>query len=67
MYKKHHISDQLVHWLVLLKERRIQVMGLALESIFGGHIREEKTRERIRLSFVWPKMRRDFVKLCKLC
>src|SRR6218665_293836 len=30
-------------------------------------ISEEKTRERIKLSFVWPKMRQEIDKLCKCC
>src|SRR6218665_3494065 len=34
---------------------------------FGGDIGEEKTRERIKLSFVWPKMRRELDKFCKSC
>ena len=53
--------------MVLPKERRIKVMSLAHEEPFGGHLGEEKTRERIKLSFVWPKMRRENDKFCKSC
>src|SRR6218665_494505 len=42
-------------------------MSLAHEEPFGGHLGEEKTRERIKLSFVWPKMRREIDKFCKSC
>ena len=53
--------------MVLPKERRIKVMSLAHEEPFGEHLEEEKTRERIKLSFVWPKMRREFCKSCEKC
>ena len=42
-------------------------MSLAHEEPFGGHLGEEKTRERIKLSFIWPKMRREIDKFCKSC
>src|SRR6218665_853060 len=42
-------------------------MSLAHEEPFGGHLGEEKTRERIKLSFVWPKLRREIDKFCKSC
>src|SRR6188768_1963864 len=65
LYKRYRILEQTIYQLVLPKERRIKVMELAHESVFGGHLGEEKTRERIKLSFTWPKMRRDIVKFCK--
>src|SRR6218665_2834997 len=67
LYKKHRTLDQVIYQLVLPKERRIKVMSLAHEEPFGGHLGEEKTRERIKLSFVWPKMRREIDKFCKSC
>src|SRR6218665_3383309 len=67
LYKRHRILDQIIYQVVLSKERRIKVMSLAHEEPFGGHLREEKTRERIKLSFVWPKMRREIDKFCKSC
>src|SRR5688572_23959433 len=67
LYKRYRILEQTIYQLVLPKERRIKVMELAHESVFGGHLGEEKTRERIKLSFTWPKMRRDIVKFCKSC
>ena len=42
-------------------------MSLAHEEPFGGHFGEEKTRERIKLSSVWPKMKREIDKFCKSC
>src|SRR6218665_2825339 len=56
-------TDQVIYQVP--KERRIKVMSLAHEEPFGGHLGEEKMRERIKLSFVWPKMRREIDKFCK--
>src|SRR6218665_3810953 len=67
LYKKHRIPDQVIYQVVLPKERRIKVMSLAHEEPFGGHLGEEKTRERIKLSFFWLKMRREIDKFCKSC
>src|SRR6218665_2614888 len=67
LYKKHRILDEVIYQVVLPKERRIKVMSLAHEEPFGGHLGKEKTRERIKLSFVWPKMRRDIDKFWKSC
>src|SRR6218665_645115 len=71
LYKKHRVLDQVIYQLVLPKERRIKVMRKMVPHVqqqpFGGHLGEEKTRERIKLSFVWPKMRREIDKFCKSC
>src|SRR6218665_2862548 len=67
LYKKHRILDQVIYQVVLPKERRIKVMSLAHEEPFGGHLGDEQTGERINLSFVWPKMRREIDKFSKSC
>src|ERR1700735_1738497 len=67
LYREQEVLGQQNYQLVLPKERRLQVMSLAHDSNFGGHLAEEKTRERIQLSFVWPKMRSDIMKFCKSC
>lgn len=33
--------------------------------MYGGHAGEEKTKERIKLSFVGPQMKGNIVKFCK--
>jgi len=43
------------------------VMELLHESVFGKHLGEKETRERIKLSYVWPRMRRDVGEYCKSC
>src|SRR6218665_1485738 len=67
LYKRHRILDQVIYQVVYRKERRIKEMSLAHEDPFGGHLGDEKTKERIKLSFVWPKMRREIDKFCKSC
>jgi len=50
--------------------RRDSILRLAHESVFGGHLGERKTRERIRLSFYWPGLRKSVlchVQSCSNC
>ncbi|GFY29213.1 retrovirus-related Pol polyprotein from transposon 17.6 [Trichonephila clavipes] len=45
-------------------------MKLAHESVFGGHMRVKKTKERIKYNFFWPNMSgeiAEFVQTCKGC
>ena len=44
LHKRYRILDQTIYQLVLPKERRIKVMELAHDSVFGGHLGEEKTK-----------------------
>ena len=49
---------------------RDEVLKLAHDSVFGGHMGERKTFERVRLLFYWSNMRRhikDYVASCVLC
>jgi len=41
-----------VSQLCLPQNRRAKVLKLAHDSVFGGHMGEKKTRERIRLFFI---------------
>jgi len=50
--------------------KRNAVLQLAHDSVFGGHLAERKTREHIRLSFHWPKLRqsvKQYVTTCHDC
>jgi len=45
-------------------------MQMAHDSVFSGHLAEKKTRERIRLSFYWPKLQKDvkqYINTCQEC
>jgi len=46
---------------------QIQLMYLHHDTIFGGHFGTEKTFERIKTSYYWPKMRIDIENYCKSC
>ena len=50
--------------------RHVQVMRLAHEAITVGHLRGQKTSERIRLNFYWPSLKQDvfsFTASCQPC
>ena len=54
---KDKVEGQPVCQLCVPEGKREQVLCLAHDSVFGCHLCERKTRERIRLSFYWPGMR----------
>ena len=51
LYHQNKVEGKMVSQLCVSKCRRDKVLELAHDSIFGGHMGERKTRERIRLSF----------------
>jgi len=70
LYHKDKVEGQPVSQLCLPQSRRVKVLKLAHDSVFGGHMGEKKTRERIRLSFYWPGLRQsvhDYVSSCTSC
>ena len=58
LYHQDQVEGQNVCQLCVPQRRRAQVLRLVHESVFGGHLGERKTRERIRLSFYWPGLRK---------
>ena len=46
---------------------RARVMELAHESIVGGHLSSQKTRDRITSSFHWPGITSDVARFCRSC
>jgi len=45
-------------------------LKVAHDSVFGGHLWERKTIDRIRLSFYWSRMKpdvRDYTMSCTVC
>jgi len=58
LYRKDQVEGQPVSQLCVPEGRRVSVPRLAHDSVFGGHLDERKTRERIRLSFFWPELRK---------
>jgi len=56
--------------LCIPSAKRNVVMQMVHDSIFSGYLAEKKTRERIRLSFYWPKLRQDvkqYISTCQEC
>ena len=53
LYHNDKVEGQSICQLCVPECRR----DLAHDSVFGGHLGERKTGERIRLSFYWPKLR----------
>jgi len=67
LYHEDKVEGQLVSQLCLPQSRRVKVLKLAHDSVFGGHMGEKKTRERIHLSIYWPGLRQsvhDYVSSC---
>ena len=70
LYHQDKVEGQSVSQLCVPRSRRDKVMKLAHDSIFGDHMGERKTRERIRLSFYWPRLKpdvRDYTMSCEAC
>ena len=59
-------SDVVMQVVVPLKFRN-QVMKLAHESIFAGHLGNKKTCDRIQFHFFWPGMHADVGRYCRSC
>jgi len=59
LYHRDQVEGESVWQLCVPQFRRASLLRLAHESVFGGHLAERKTRERIRLSFYWPELRKS--------
>jgi len=59
LYHKNKVDGQPISQLCVPESKRVQVLKLAHDSVFGCHLGERKTRERVRLSFYWPMMRQS--------
>ena len=60
-------SDNTVEQVVVPKELRTQVMGLAHESLMGGHLGVKKIMDKIQASFYWPGIHGDITRYCRSC
>ncbi|XP_029836243.2 uncharacterized protein K02A2.6 [Ixodes scapularis] len=61
------IAGVKVRQLVLPRERREEVLQLAHESLWGGHMGPKKTKTRIKYSFFWPGMEKEVSEYCQSC
>ena len=67
LYHNDKAEDQSISQLCVPMCKRDRVRQLAHDSVFGGHLGERKTQERIRLLFHWPKMRQDIQQYVSTC
>jgi len=67
LYHKDNIAGQLVSQLVVPAGRRAAIFEVAHSSIFSGHLRERKTKQRTKMSFYWPGMSGQIKRWCAEC
>lgn len=67
LYHKENLLGQPVMQLVLPKSRRQEVLRLAHESNWGGHLGFRKTKARIKYTFYWPGIEGDVRAYCNSC
>ena len=67
LFHNDKVEGQSISQLCVPQGRRSNVLKLAHDSVFGGHMGERKTRERIRLSFYWPELRQSVHKYVASC
>jgi len=58
LYHQDIVGGIPVEQLMVPVNRRNEVIRLAHQTLTGGHIRAQKTRERLRLHFFFPGMRK---------
>jgi len=70
LYRKDKVEGQPVCQLCVPTTRREPILKLAHNSVYGGHLGERKTCQRIKLSFYWPGLKksvREYVMSCQDC
>jgi len=70
LYRKHKVEGQPVCQLCVPTTRREPILKLAHDSVYGGHLGERNTCQRIKLSFYWPGLKksvREYVMSCRDC
>ncbi|GFY54316.1 retrovirus-related Pol polyprotein from transposon 412 [Trichonephila inaurata madagascariensis] len=61
------LSQYVVKQVVLPTSKREEVMRVAHKIPLAGHLGESKTKERIKYSFFWPKLKQDVRSFCQSC
>ncbi|GFY33754.1 hypothetical protein TNCV_4594661 [Trichonephila clavipes] len=61
------ICGENVKQVVLPTCKREEVMRVAHEMPLAGHLGESKTKQRIKYSFFWPKLKQDVRSFCQSC
>ena len=55
------------HQVVVLQPHRQQVLSLAHDHPWSGHLGVTKTHDRVLKNFFWPKVKRDVAQYCRAC
>ena len=67
LYHLDEVGGHRIKQLCVPYGRRLQVMQMAHDSITSGHLASRKTRDRIRLNFYWPNLKRDVFSYTSSC
>ena len=67
LYRKTQMFGFQVYQLVVPESKRLEIMQLAHDSIYGGHFAAKKTLQRIQTNFYWPTMKTDVTKYTQSC
>jgi len=67
LYRKTRMYGFQIYQLVLPESKRLEVMKLAHDSLWGGHFATKKTLQRIHTNFYWPSMKQDISKYTQSC
>ncbi|KAJ8030015.1 hypothetical protein HOLleu_29581 [Holothuria leucospilota] len=58
---------RIYHQIVVPRTHRREILSIAHEMPFAGHLGVNKTYHRILNHFYWPKLKSDVAKFCKTC
>ncbi|KAJ8032641.1 hypothetical protein HOLleu_26214 [Holothuria leucospilota] len=58
---------RIYHQIVVRRTFRREILSIAHEMPFAGHLGVNKTYHRILNHFYWPKLKSDMAKFCKTC
>ncbi|GFY17186.1 retrovirus-related Pol polyprotein from transposon opus [Trichonephila clavipes] len=61
------ICGENIDQVVLPQCKREEVLKMAHDVPLGGHLGEQKTRQRIKYSFYWPTIKQDVKRFCESC
>ena len=67
LYHKDSVGGMPVEQLAVPSGRREELIRLAHQTLTGGHMRAQKTRERLRLHFFFPGMRKKVFTVLSYC
>ena len=67
LYNDGHVLGDKVRQLCAPLGRRDHILKLPYDTVFDSHMAYRKTKERIRLSFWWPKISKDVADYCMSC